>query len=180
MFPFKEKEEKRHFCKLLIHKARSISWAASLERTWELAETFEVLILIDLKREEKILEEKTEGGPGLSQFGIFSYLKELKVRGWAWSTRWSLTVTWFILFRLSCCKYRASFTFYGIKCGKLTTDVSNQEWRGSCCYQASSLLSNTPDPTDKNKERCGRQGRDSLPYLDGPVWVPLALCLAVS
>lgn len=35
MFPFKEKEEKRHlveaFCKLLIHKARRISPAASLE-----------------------------------------------------------------------------------------------------------------------------------------------------
>lgn len=73
-----------------------------------------------------------------------------------WSTRWSLTVTWFILFRLSSCKYRASFTFYGIKCGKLTTDVSNQEWRGSCCYQSSSFLSNTPDPEDKNKERNGK------------------------
>lgn len=67
---------------------------------------------------------------GLKKYtaGFHTLFKELKVWSCAWWARWSLTVTLFILFRLSCCKYSASFTFYGRKCGKLTTDVSNQEW----------------------------------------------------
>lgn len=73
IFPFKEKQEKRHsvdaFCELLIHKARSFT--GSQPRILGLAENLEVLVLIDLKREEKILESKTKGGPGLSGFGIF-------------------------------------------------------------------------------------------------------------
>lgn len=95
-----------------------------------------------------------------------SFLKELKVWAWAWSARWILTVTWLSLFRLSCCKYRVSFTFYGIKCGKLTTDVSNQErWGAAVTRPLSSSLSHTPDPADKNEEENVGQAEELAPLL---------------
>lgn len=58
---------------MLIHKARRVSPAAGLEseRILGLAETLKVVVLTDLKREEKTWSKSPEKGPGLSGFGIF-------------------------------------------------------------------------------------------------------------
>lgn len=54
MFPFKEKEEA--FCKLLIHKACGVPPAASLESgNVALAETTEIVSVMDLQGEEKMV-----------------------------------------------------------------------------------------------------------------------------
>lgn len=65
--PFKEKEVKRHLVEAFLQVARSQSlWSfiGSQPRILGLAETFEVLVLIDLKREEKVLEEKKKPKEG--------------------------------------------------------------------------------------------------------------------
>lgn len=82
MFPFKEKE-KRHlveaFCELLIHKAHSFT--GSQPRILGLAETVVILVLIDLRREEKISGGKDQRRAWPLRAWHLSYLKELKVWG---------------------------------------------------------------------------------------------------